>query len=92
MNITDVRIRKLYDEERLKALVSITIDGAFAVHDIKVIQGPNRLFASMPSRKDNNGAFLDIVHPIGQEARQQIEDAVLEAYTAAFTAACGLPF
>lgn len=65
MNITDVRIRKLFDEERLKALVSITIDGAFAVHDIKVIQGPNRLFASMPSRKDHNGAFVDIVHPVG---------------------------
>lgn len=82
MNITDVRIRRTYPDARLKALVSITIDGDFAVHDIKVIEGPNRLFVAMPSRKDEAGSFRDIVHPITPEARQTIETAILERYYA----------
>lgn len=80
MNITDIRIRKLYQDNRLRALVSVTIDGDFTVHDIKVIQGPERLFAAMPSRKDENGMFRDIAHPITAAARQQLEDIILERY------------
>lgn len=82
MNITDVRIRRVYPDARLKALVSITIDSDFAVHDIKVIEGPTRLFVAMPSRKDEAGTFRDIVHPITPEARQAIETAILEKYYA----------
>ncbi len=80
MNITDIRIRKTYDNDRLKALVSVTIDGELAVHDLKVISGPERLFVAMPSRKDENGVFRDVVHPISPEARKQLEDTVLSAF------------
>lgn len=80
MNITDIRIRRIYHETRLKALVSVTIDGDLAVHDIKVIEGPERLFIAMPSRKDDNGVFRDICHPITPSARHTLEAAVLEAY------------
>ncbi len=83
MNVTDIRIRKLYDGERLKALVSITLDGDFAVHDIKVIQGAGRIFVAMPSRRDETGAFRDIVHPITSEARGGLEQAILEKYAEA---------
>ncbi len=80
MNITDIRIRRTYQDMRLKALVSITVDHDLAVHDIKVIEGPERLFVAMPSRKDDNGTFRDIVHPITPEARQSIETKILTAY------------
>ncbi len=80
MNITDIRIRKTYDNDRLKALVSVTIDHDLAVHDLKVISGPERLFVAMPSRKDESGVFRDIVHPITPEARKVLEEAVLSAY------------
>ena len=80
MNITDIRIRKTYTENRLRALVSITVDYDLAVHDIKVIEGPERLFVAMPSRKDENGSFRDIAHPITTAARRQLEDAILSAY------------
>ena len=80
MNITDIRIRRTYTEGRLRALVSITLDGDFAVHDVKVIEGPQRLFVAMPSRKDESGAFRDIVHPITSEARTELEESILEAY------------
>lgn len=80
LNITDIRIRRTYQDMRLKALVSITVDGDLAVHDIKVIEGPERLFVAMPSRKDENGVFRDIVHPITPEARQVIEQKILTAY------------
>ncbi len=80
MNITDIRIRKIYHDARLKALVSVTIDGDLAVHDIKVIQGPERLFVAMPSRKDESGAFRDIAHPITSGARLALEEAVLKQY------------
>ncbi|WP_312642294.1 septation regulator SpoVG [Hydrogenoanaerobacterium sp.] len=82
MNITDIRIRRTYQDTRLKALVSVTIDHDLAVHDIKVIEGPERLFVAMPSRKDDNGVFRDIAHPITPEARHQLENAILEAYQA----------
>ena len=80
MNITDIRIRKTYDNDRLKALVSVTVDHDLAVHDLKVIAGPERLFVAMPSRKDESGVFRDIVHPITPEARKSLEEAVLAAY------------
>ncbi|MCI6349111.1 MAG: septation regulator SpoVG [Negativibacillus massiliensis] len=80
MNITDIRIRKTYSDNRLRALVSITVDYDLAVHDIKIIEGPERLFVAMPSRKDENGTFRDISHPITPQARKQLEDAVLQAY------------
>ena len=80
MNITDIRIRKLYEDARLKALVSVTVDGDLAVHDIKIIEGPQRLFVAMPSRKDENGTFRDITHPITPEARRTLENAILERY------------
>ena len=78
MNITDIRIRKIYEDARLKALVSVTIDGDLAVHDI--IEGPERLFVAMPSRKDENGTFRDIAHPITPEARRTLEEAILDRY------------
>ena len=80
MEISDIRIRKMYEENRLKALVSVTIGGEIAIHDIKVIQGPQRLFVAMPSRKDENGMFRDIIHPSTQQVRTQLEQAVLAAY------------
>lgn len=80
MQITDVKIRKLMSGGRLRAVVSITIDNMLAVHDIKVVQGDERLFVAMPSRKDENGIFRDIVHPISPDARRIIEVCILEAY------------
>lgn len=80
MNITDIRIRKTYSDNRLRALVSITVDYDLAVHDIKIIEGPERLFVAMPSRKDENGVFRDIVHPISAAARKMMESQILEAY------------
>lgn len=81
MNITDIKIRKIIPEGRLRAVISITIDNMLAVHDIKVVQGDERLFVAMPSRKDESGIFRDIVHPISPEARKLVEDQILEAYT-----------
>ena len=80
MEITDVKIRKIMSEGRLRAVVSVTIDDMLAVHDIKVVQGDERLFVAMPSRKDENGIFRDIVHPISPSARKIFEDNILEAY------------
>ncbi len=80
MEITDVKIRKIMTEGRLRAIVSVTIDDMFAVHDIKVVQGEERLFVAMPSRKDENGIFRDIVHPISPYSRKLFEETILEAY------------
>lgn len=80
MNITDIRIRKLISEGRLRAVVSVTINDEIAIHDIKVIQGPERLFVAMPSRREENGVFRDIVHPISAESRQYLESNILNAY------------
>ena len=80
MNISDIRIRKLLKDGRLRAVVSVTLDNAIAVHDIKVVQGDERLFVAMPSRKDENGVFRDIVHPISPAARKMLEESILEAY------------
>lgn len=80
MNITDIKIRRLLQDGRLRAVVSVTVDNELAIHDIKVIEGPERLFVAMPSRKELNGAFRDIAHPISPAARMQFEQAVLDAY------------
>ena len=80
MNITDVKIRKMLSEGRLRAVVSVTIDDMLAVHDIKVVQGDERLFVAMPSRKDENGVFRDILHPISASARRMFEETILDAY------------
>ncbi|MCD7804858.1 MAG: septation regulator SpoVG [Oscillospiraceae bacterium] len=80
MTITGIKVRKLIPEGKLKGIVSVTFDNAFAVHDIKVIEGEDRLFVAMPSRRDDTGVFRDIVHPISTEARQEMESEILEAY------------
>lgn len=80
MEITDVKIRKIMSEGRLRAVVSLTIDEMLAVHDIKVVQGDERLFVAMPSRKDENGVFRDIVHPISPSARKLFEETILDTY------------
>ena len=80
MQLSDIRIRKIINEGRLRAVVSITFENEFAVHDIKVIQGDERLFVAMPSRRDESGIFRDIVHPISPDARQKLEQSILTAY------------
>lgn len=83
MNITDVRIRKMGKEGRMKAVASITIDGEFVVHDIKVIEGDKGLFIAMPSRKSLDGEYRDIAHPINTATREKLQEIVLEAYSSA---------
>ena len=80
MNITDVRIRKVAKEGKMKAVVSITIDEEFVVHDIKVIEGEKGLFIAMPSRKSSDGEYRDIAHPINTQTRDKLQKLVLEAY------------
>lgn len=80
MTITDVRIRKIASDGKMKAIVSITFDNEFVVHDIKVIEGQNGLFIAMPSRKTPDGEFKDIAHPINTDTREKIQKAILEAY------------
>ena len=80
MNITDVRVRKITKEGRLRAIVAITIDGEFVVHDIKVIEGDEHLYIAMPSRQSPDGVFRDIAHPINAEVRERIQDIVLKKY------------
>ena len=81
MNITDIRIRLVNkDDSKLKAVASFTIDDAFIVHDVKIIEGTNGYFISMPSKKAPSGEFKDIVHPKHNEAREQITSAVLDAF------------
>ena len=80
MEITDIQFRHPNQEGRLRALVSVTFDRTFAVHDIKVIDGPDRLFLAMPSRRLPDGRYRDIVHPVGPNMREKLEDAVLSEY------------
>lgn len=80
MQITDVRIRKVEKEGKMKAVVSITIDEEFVVHDIKVIEGDKGLFIAMPSRKAADGEYRDIAHPINSETRERIQKLILERY------------
>ena len=83
MKITDVRVRKVNKEGKMKAVVSVTFDNEFVVHDIKVIEREDGLFIAMPSRKTVDGEFRDIAHPINAETREKIQTAVLEKYEAA---------
>lgn len=80
MNITDVRVRKVAKEGRMKAVVSITIDDEFVVHDIKVIEGEKGLFIAMPSRKAADGEYRDIAHPINSTTRDRIQTLILDKY------------
>ena len=80
MQITDVRIRRVEKEGKMKAVVSITIDDEFVVHDIKVIEGEKGLFIAMPSRKAGDGDFRDIAHPINSDTRDRIQKLILEKY------------
>lgn len=80
MNITDVRVRKVAKEGKMKAVVSITIDDEFVVHDIKVVEGEKGLFIAMPSRKAADGEYRDIAHPINSGTRNSIQSLILEAY------------
>lgn len=80
MEITDVRLRRVSREGRMRAIASITIDGEFVVHDIRVIDGNNGMFVAMPSKRRPDGEFRDIAHPISSDSREKIEMAVLEAY------------
>ena len=82
MNITDVRIRKVETDNRMKAIASITLDDCFVIHDLRVIQGDEHLFVAMPSRKTSTGEFKDIAHPINHETRQELEQFVIKAYEA----------
>ena len=80
MQITDVRVRKVPKEGKMRAVVSITIDDVFVVHDIKVIEGEKGLFIAMPSRKASDGEYRDIAHPINSETRDKIQSLILEKY------------
>ena len=80
MNITDVRVRKVDKEGKMKAVVSITIDQEFVIHDIKVIEGGRGLFIAMPSKRTADGEFRDIAHPINSDTRENIQKIILESY------------
>lgn len=83
MQITDVKVRKLFEEGPMKAIVSVTFDGQLAVHDIKVINARDKFFIVMPSRKNPDETYRDIVHPINSQFRAALEKAVIDAYDAA---------
>ena len=80
MQITDIRIRKIEKEGKMKAVVSITIDDEFVVHDIKIIEGEKGMFIAMPSRKATDGEYKDIAHPIKSSTRVQLQDMILSKY------------
>lgn len=80
MNITDVRIRKITSTGKMKAIVSVTFDDMFVVHDMKIIEGQSGLFIAMPSRKTPNGEYKDIAHPINSETREAIQAIILQKY------------
>lgn len=80
MQITDVRIRKIEKEGKMKAVVSITIDGEFVIHDIKIIEGEKGMFIAMPSRKTAEGEYKDIAHPIKSSTRELIQNLILQKY------------
>jgi stage V sporulation protein G len=87
MQITDIKIRKFFDEGPMKAVVSVTFDDCLAVHDVKVIYARERYFIVMPSRKNPDGTYRDIVHPINADFRAHLEEAVIDAYHVQLVAA-----
>ena len=91
MQITDIKVRKLFDEGPMKAIVSVTFDGQLALHDIKVIHARDKFFIVMPSRKNPDDTYRDIVHPINAAFRATLESAVIAAYEAALTDAANAP-
>lgn len=80
MQITDVRVRKITKEGKMRAIVSITIDDEFVIHDIKVIEGEKGLFIAMPSKKATDGEYRDIAHPINSGTRESIQKIILDSY------------
>ena len=80
MEITDIRIRQMTHEDKMKAVVSVTFDNSFVVHDIKIIEGPERLFIAMPSRRTPDNEYKDIAHPINSEMRETLEKAIIAKY------------
>lgn len=82
MQVTDVRIRKFTKEGKMKAIVSITLDGEFVIHDIKIIEGEKGLFIAMPSRRAGDGEYRDIAHPINSETREKVQNIILDKYHA----------
>ena len=85
MIITDINVRKLYDKDKLLAVVSVTFDNSFVVHDVKVIKGLEKMFVAMPSKRNSDGRFSDVAHPVTRELRREIEEKVLDAYNAALS-------
>lgn len=86
MNITDIKIRKLFDEGPMKAVVSATFDGQLAVHDIKIINAHDKFFIVMPSKKNPDSTYRDIVHPINSDFRKTLEESIISAYQAELAA------
>lgn len=82
MQVTDVRIREIEKEGKMKAVVSITLDEEFVIHDIKIIEGEKGLFIAMPSRKARDGEYRDIAHPINSDTREKVQNIILEKYAA----------
>ena len=80
MEITDIRVKKVASEGKMKAIASVTFDNAFVVHDIKIIEGQEKLFTAMPSRKTADNEFKDIAHPINSEMREALEKAIITEY------------
>lgn len=80
MEISDIRIRKTMRDGRLRAVVSVTLDNAVAIHDIKIVQGDDRLFVAMPSRREEAGNYRDIIHPINSSSRSALENSIIQAY------------
>ncbi|MCI8924579.1 MAG: septation regulator SpoVG [Lachnospiraceae bacterium] len=85
MKITDVRVRKMTREGKMRAIVSITIDDEFVIHDIKVIEGDKGLFIAMPSKKATDGEYRDIAHPINSSTRERTQSIILERYNQALS-------
>lgn len=83
MKITDIKVRKIIPEGKMRGIVSVTFDDMFVVHDIKIIESQDKLFVAMPSRKNQDGEFKDIVHPINQEMRDMIQNEILKIFNEA---------
>ncbi len=80
MEITDIKIRKKLNDNKIKAIVSVTLDNCLAIHDIRIVEGHERTFVATPSRRTPDGSFRDIVHPINSDFRSELEEKILDAY------------